>query len=82
MKRWSSVKFKWNRKLVTLGAVAVLLMGAIAANFFLGGKAKTEAAAQPAAAQLSVQIRNVIHSVQVIHASSSFTRSGTAIPRP
>ena len=30
MKRWSSVKFKWNRKLVTLGAVAVLLMGAIA----------------------------------------------------
>lgn len=51
MKRWSSVKFKWNRKLVTLGAVAVLLMGAIAANFFLGGKAKTEAAVQPAAAQ-------------------------------
>ena len=25
MKRWSSVKFKWNRKLVTLVAVAVLL---------------------------------------------------------
>lgn len=38
MKRWSSEKLRWNRKLITLGAVALLLMGAIAANFFLGGE--------------------------------------------
>ena len=49
MKRWSSEKLRWNRKLITLGAVALLLMGAIAANFFLGGKKK--APAQSAAAE-------------------------------
>ena len=43
MKRWSSEKLRWNRKLITLGAVALLLMGAIAANFFLGGKKKAPA---------------------------------------
>lgn len=51
MKRWSSEKLRWNRKLITLGAVALLLMGAIAANFFLGGKKKAPAQSAAAAAE-------------------------------
>ena len=51
MKRWSGLKVRWNRKLVTLGAVAVLLIGAITANFFLGNRAEKDATAQPAAGE-------------------------------
>lgn len=51
MKRFQTTKLRWNRKLLTLGAVAVLLVGAVAANFMLGEAPAKEAAAEPAAAQ-------------------------------
>jgi len=44
MKRFQTAKLRWDRKLLTLGAVAVLLVGAVAANFLLGdAPAQTEA---------------------------------------
>ena len=43
MKRFGGVQLRWNKKLVTLGAVAVLLVGAVAANFLLNNKDRAAA---------------------------------------
>lgn len=50
MKRFQATKLRWNRKLWTLGAVAVLLVGAVAANFFLGETPAEDGESEPVSA--------------------------------
>lgn len=39
MKRWNGLQVKWNKKAWTLLGVALLLCGAIVANFVIGNRA-------------------------------------------
>ena len=51
MKRFQTTKLRWDRKMLTLGAVAVLLIGAVAANILIGDAPLGEEEAEPVAAQ-------------------------------
>jgi len=51
MKRWNGIGIKWNKKVWTLVGVALLLCGAITANFLVGGSADN--ADTPASAQVN-----------------------------
>ena len=42
MKRWNGLQVKWNKKAWTLLGVALLLCGAIVANFVIGNRAADE----------------------------------------
>lgn len=49
MKRWNGLQVKWDKKAWTLLGVALLLCGAIVANFVIGNRAADEG--EPASAQ-------------------------------
>ena len=49
MKRWNGLQVKWNKKAWTLLGVALLLCGAIVANFVIGNRAADEG--EPVSAQ-------------------------------